>query len=230
MSGSFKKLIDRQLQLFSFLHGVFTHVPTMIVQPYKVVTETLFSNGIQATWYGFAKRGLAFSIQTLEGTQTSSVFIAGKHAIFVVHNRGHEVAISIGINNALLVYLRLSLCRKLAPAISVTSSRGAISSKSTGAPASPSIQQIPLQASKSQQKHSVIISDDNKTFPTCIIDIIMCCGFLYNKWSFAVGDGGCFTSLWVYSITNEIVIGLWKMVISEPTSTICRQRRWVNAL
>lgn len=154
----------------------------MIVQPYKVVTETLFSNGIQATWYGFAKRGLAFSIQTLEGTQTSSVFIAGKHAIFVVHNRGHKVAISVGINNALLIYLRLSLCRKLTPSYLGDFFKGRYLFKSTGAPASPSMQQIPLQASKSQQKHSVIISDDNKTFPTCIIDIIMCCGFLYNEW------------------------------------------------
>ena len=46
------------------------------------------------------------------------------------------------------------------------SSISTISSIVTGAPASPSTQQMPLHASRSQQNRSVRISDENSTLPT----------------------------------------------------------------
>ena len=117
----FQKLIDADVLLLSFAHSCLADIPTVIVDAYESIAESLFADGVELAGDRLAPPNLALAVGAVKGTQTAmrysglpvlkvKIAIAGKHTVFATHDAGHQIAVVVGIGDTLLV--DDALCRR----------------------------------------------------------------------------------------------------------------------
>ena len=91
------------MELTALLHSVHTDVPAVVVDSYQVIAKTFHPDGIERTGDGFYKARASLPISTFQGTEATTLLVAGENAVTTADNAGDEIALRVRIGYALLV-------------------------------------------------------------------------------------------------------------------------------
>ena len=143
--------------------------PTMVIHRFVRAIIT-YTDGVKMTRDWLIEIGLTCPEGFLNDTITVPfLIIAGKYTIFMIDNRSYQITFFICINHSLFINYRPGSGESSSQITGSTSSSFSTSSSSTGAPASPSMQHSPLQASRLQRNFSRNTSKEITTSSICII-------------------------------------------------------------
>ena len=67
----FQKLIDADVLLLSFAHSCLADIPTVIVDAYESIAESLFADGVELARDRLAPPNLALAVGAVKGAQTA---------------------------------------------------------------------------------------------------------------------------------------------------------------
>ena len=144
-----QELVDGQVLLPPQQDRRLADIPTVVVHPLEGA-EVLHADGIKMAGHGFEEIRLARATRLLDGAIAATLLvIAGEHAVLPVDDGGQGESSSQMRGRSSSIF--------------------STSSNSRGAPASPSMQQAPRQALRSQRNFSFNTSKLTMTSPTCSI-------------------------------------------------------------
>ena len=99
---SFQKAIEGQTQFLAFAASRIADAPTVIIESYIAIAQSLFANGVQGTRDGFAPIRMLFAISTLGSAEAATGFVAGEDAVLPIHDARHQIALNVNIGYALI--------------------------------------------------------------------------------------------------------------------------------